>query len=92
MFSFFTEGSPSSFLTFTVCSLIIATVILLSTVAPSVVVNVVLFVQYTLKDPEEKAAPIWLIFYVYSAICIVIGFAKMNKRSTEAMAKKTEEK
>ncbi len=50
-----------------------------------VVVNVVLFIQVTVKDPTETAAPIWLLFYIYSVICVIIGFVKMNKRSTAAM-------
>ncbi|MBE7057232.1 MAG: nicotinamide mononucleotide transporter [Ruminococcaceae bacterium] len=56
-----------------------------------VVVNVILFIQVTVKDPDEPAAPIWLVFYIYSVICVIIGFVKMNKRSTEAMKKVSED-
>ena len=50
-------------------------------------VNVILFVQVTIQGADQPAAPIWLLYYVYSVICIIIGFVKMNKQSTEAMEK-----
>lgn len=43
------------------------------------VINLVLFVQVTIDTPDKC---IWLVYSAYSAICVLIAFIKMNKRSS----------